>query len=146
MYFYSLNWLWCINATISCVYIWKHGGSGFYCSHHRFRLYFRICSIPVLHNLSRSCRKLVGAGPMSCILNFFLKKSDIPLFYCQHLQSICNTVSIVTVLVNKNYIALVLAAILENRWDDINQPINCPTYICIWKILIFCSILQDVKS
>jgi len=26
LYFYSLNWLWCINATISCVYIWKHGG------------------------------------------------------------------------------------------------------------------------
>ena len=42
MYFYSLNWLWCINATISWVYIWKHGKSGFYCSHHRFRLNFRI--------------------------------------------------------------------------------------------------------
>jgi hypothetical protein len=22
LYFYSLNWLWCICATISCVYIW----------------------------------------------------------------------------------------------------------------------------
>ena len=51
MYFYSLNWLWCINATISCVYIWKHGGSGFYCSHHR--LNFRICKF-------RSCTISVG--------------------------------------------------------------------------------------
>ena len=32
----------CINATISCVYIWKHGRSAFYCSHHWFRLNFRI--------------------------------------------------------------------------------------------------------
>ena len=83
MYFYSLNWLWYVNATISCVYIWKRGGSGFYCSHHRFRLNFRIWKF-------RSCRKLLGAGPMSCIFNFFPSKS-LKMCTIQLLKSIHNS-------------------------------------------------------
>jgi hypothetical protein len=43
---------------------------------HKQNFFVRHPDRQVLHNFSRSCRKLLGAGPMSCILNFFFKKSD----------------------------------------------------------------------
>ena len=94
MYFYSLNWLWCINATISCVYIWKHGASGFYCSH----LNFRICKL-------RSCT--ISVGPAEnywvqdlhiCILIFFFKKS-VAVGNWESLSSIIHTIPHLTITV-----------------------------------------------
>jgi hypothetical protein len=44
--------------------------------------------VQVLNNFCRSCRKLLGAGPMSCILNFCSQKSGrLPLPSGQGLMS-----------------------------------------------------------
>jgi hypothetical protein len=43
--------------------------------------------VQVLNNFCRSCRKLLAAGPMSCILNFFLSKS-LDVYCCRRFEMI----------------------------------------------------------
>jgi hypothetical protein len=80
--------------------------------------------IQVLHNFSRSCRKLLGAGSMSCILNFFSQKVWTSSRWC-----ITASLNYKNTMIN--IITMETVACLRSKCH-LKQNLN-PSWPCSWK-------------